>query len=440
MDGLRVIKRASPLVLNIYGEQMYVCGCNYIKSRFVVNLSIKNSCLYYSCLTGELLEILNMELALPYLISHWFLVGDEINEIDNVSKLQHLMRVIGSNTPIGYTNFDILTTTKCNANCFYCYEKGYEKVSMTEETAKEIVKFIVDNHRNNAVTIRWFGGEPLVNNNVIDVISLGLKKNNIQLTSTIVSNGWLFSEEIIEKAVKIWNLRQATITIDGTEDVYNKIKSYPNAKFNAYKLVMKNIELLLQSGIYVTIRVNIERHNILIIKDLLDELCKSYNDKNVKFFISPLNNTMLNSSIESTDGDRKNILEEIFQTQESLFKLGYEVVTPGLKRLEPYYCKAEDVNYILIKPNGHIAYCPDNFERKSYGNVNDKYHTICKSRFQKIKNIKGAICDDCPLFAACNPNDHCPASRYLPCDTKRKEFSLKNLELAIKMEYKKYIT
>lgn len=33
------------------------------------------------------------------------------------------------------TNYTILTTTGCNARCFYCYEKGTKPVTMTAETA-----------------------------------------------------------------------------------------------------------------------------------------------------------------------------------------------------------------------------------------------------------------------------------------------------------------
>ena len=104
----------------------------------------------------------------------------------------------------------ILTTTGCNAKCHYCYEKGLKTNYMSIETAIAIVNFIKSkyNYLTKYVEIEWFGGEPLLNTKVIDLISNELNKHGIKFFSSMVSNGILIDNEIIEKMNKLWNLKK----------------------------------------------------------------------------------------------------------------------------------------------------------------------------------------------------------------------------------------
>lgn len=64
----------------------------------------------------------------------------------------------------------ILTTTGCNARCEYCYEKGFKTETMTLETAKHLINHILTLPKMEKFYIHWFGGEPLLNTKVIDVV------------------------------------------------------------------------------------------------------------------------------------------------------------------------------------------------------------------------------------------------------------------------------
>ena len=114
----------------------------------------------------------------------------------------------------------------------YCYEKGYNISSMNSITAKKVVEFINNNNSDSSIKIQWYGGEPLMNSSSIDVICDGLKQHNIDFESSIISNGLLFNDNIIHKANILWNLKMARISLDGNEDVYNKVKSYKNISEN----------------------------------------------------------------------------------------------------------------------------------------------------------------------------------------------------------------
>ena len=72
----------------------------------------------------------------------------------------------------------VWTTSACNARCYYCFEKGIATTKMTKETADQLVVFI-DNMLNDGdkLTFEWFGGEPLLNVEIIDYIEVRMVSN-----------------------------------------------------------------------------------------------------------------------------------------------------------------------------------------------------------------------------------------------------------------------
>ncbi len=159
------------------------------------------------------------------------------------------------------TDYTIFTTTDCNARCFYCFEKNAARIPMSPGSAEKTAGFIAGHCGGNEVSISWFGGEPLYNMEAIDIICRGLRERGIPFNSKIVSNGYLFDREIIGRAKVDWELRSVQITLDGTEDVYNKAKAYIYKGVNAFRRVIGNIHLLLDAGIAVDIRLNIDTYN-----------------------------------------------------------------------------------------------------------------------------------------------------------------------------------
>ena len=120
---------------------------------------------------------------------------------------------------------------------------------MSEETGFKVVEFIADHcGKNRKVTLDWFGGEPTLGIERIDQISRGLREKQIRFTSLMISNGYLFSDELIRRATEIWNLTDIQITLDGTEEIYNRTKAYVNAENNPYHTVLDNICLLYTSN------------------------------------------------------------------------------------------------------------------------------------------------------------------------------------------------
>lgn len=72
---------------------------------------------------------------------------------------------------------------------------------MTEETAEKVARYIIT-HAPKGIDIRldWFGGEPLYNEKVIDIITSRVASAGFNFSSSMISNGYLFNDTNLRKA------------------------------------------------------------------------------------------------------------------------------------------------------------------------------------------------------------------------------------------------
>ena len=269
---MKVIVDAVSLIKKIIGKQDVNEDAIYRLSNHCIQIPRPEGLLLYHLMTKELVllsipEALYLD-HLPCKINsnikqlaiHWYLRPVEDDDIKLVDQVKAIAASIGPKEN-NLTSYTIFTTTDCNARCFYCFERGNKKISMTPETARDLGQYIVKQYDGKQVKLRWFGGEPLLNFNAIDIITNSLQQHNIDYCSTMISNGYLFNDDIINRAKKNWKLQHVQITLDGTEQVYNFRKAYYKIKGSAFKKVINNIHKLLNAEIDVTVRLNMEEKN-----------------------------------------------------------------------------------------------------------------------------------------------------------------------------------
>lgn len=168
-------------------------------------------------------------------------------------------------------NITFCVTADCNLRCTYCYL--HEKSSshdMTFDTAKEIIDKMYDNPydfffdslvsslsdetRVLAKRIVWdfIGGEPFLQIELIDQITEYIRKKNL-FSKTVFpfmlsfsTNGINYSSEHIRQYVKknISNL-SIGITIDGTKDMHDSCRVFPNGQ-GSYDIVRNSISILMK--------------------------------------------------------------------------------------------------------------------------------------------------------------------------------------------------
>ena len=101
-----------------------------------------------------------------FLLNNYFIVPEKFEEKPLVDMIrERKWQPITYNYLDSPRHFTILTTTTCNARCFYCYElKSKGKTPMSIETAEKVAKYIITRcPKGTEVSLDWFGGEPLFN-------------------------------------------------------------------------------------------------------------------------------------------------------------------------------------------------------------------------------------------------------------------------------------
>lgn len=408
---MKIIKKTNDIVAMILGNNLSDTNTCFKTSKFLLTLKYKGTNLVYSLLTNGLFSMSDEELVLlkkpEYIdseIKEQFLKEylifpintDECklsNQLKNVYKaLQHDISYIDSYT--------ILTTTECNARCFYCYENGLERVAMPLETSNEIARYIMKHCHGKKVSLKWFGGEPLFNFPVIDNITNILKNNNIEYVSQMTTNGYLFDDELVRKAVNDWHLKKTQITLDGTESVYNRYKAYIYMNdISPFVRVTDNIELLINAGVTVNVRLNMDENNAQDLYDLVMWLSKRFpSDSNLHVYVA----IIFNKNEKSTSEKRIKLLDSFTKLNELIAQKHLTRYRLDLFPLETVACMANNPHAVVITPKGELQRCEHITPDETYGNVwNDEIDKqIYNSWFEKHDEIEE--CRNCEFYPNCN--------------------------------------
>ena len=377
--------------------------------------------LLYNTLTGTLLcistfewSMINNKCARQYddtefvrdLVSYHFLVPQHLNEIDRYKELYDL--VIASDSSQGISRYNILTTTGCNLRCYYCFENGIKAENMKEETARDLVDYIVNTHDNSKpVHIRWFGGEPLVNMKVIDIVSSGLKEKGINYYSTMSSNGVLFTPNVIKK-ISEWNLRKVRLSLDGYGKEHDKRKGF-HTDGRIFNTVIQNISNLINENVKVNIRLTIDSSSIDKMGDLALWLIDRFqNNPNVSIYNRCVFQEVSSDSYEKKPEDVMKLVEKI----EVLDKLLISNNIYDTERIAPigfqaYYCAASDPHAVVICPDGKLCSCETiNNDTQYWGDI--WQGEVDKSCHQKwLQSTIRKMCSNCCFLPVCTPFDKC---------------------------------
>lgn len=153
----------------------------------------------------------------------------------------------------------------CNLNCRYCYavngSYGQEKTLMDEKVAIRTIDYFYNLYEgiNN---IQFFGGEPLLNPEIIQIICIYIlnryNKNEISKLPvfSIVTNGTIMSPEILE-ILSAYNI-QVTISIDGPQFIHDHLRG--EGTFNK---IIKNIEYLKSKNIDIGIECTFTNYHLI---------------------------------------------------------------------------------------------------------------------------------------------------------------------------------
>lgn len=452
---MKTIVKPKEHISNLWGKQRINETEEYRLMHYVLRVDHDGKVLLHNVVTGQLVELEQDEaevlekLPIAYnpgieqLVTEHYLVPKGFDEYKSVNQLRKIYRTRQTCATGEYINhYVILPTTFCNAHCFYCYESDYPRVQMTEETAGKLVEYMDEHRMEKELSIQWFGGEPLVGIQRIDQISQGLKDRGITYSASMISNGYLFDEEIVERAADLWKLSRVQITLDGTEETYNRVKAYVNVKDNPFQRVLRNIELLSSRKIHVNIRLNIDFYNKDNIRELIEELGERYSGNQfVTVYLNMLFNDEGYEPVSHSHDDMIQLMGIIKDYTKRLIELKMAFEEQKPIHLLFSQCMADNPHSIMIQPDGSFCRCEHETILENYGNLDEGIKDPQKLVKWRESVEHSEKCPECAIYPTCYSLKHC-ANSDLPCteelqmnNLKRQMERIKNLYVH-KMEVK----
>lgn len=421
-----IIEQSLPEILSVLGLP-YVEDREYRWNTNIITQEVPEGILLFNNLVKSFILLTKGEYSRPtdkiteFLIKNYYLVPMDFDEYEAGTRLKNFKfnrKVLDNQHSYQYT---ILPTTGCNARCFYCYEKGCHIRSMTEETAKKTAEFIMK-HRDESrpLSLKWFGGEPTCNIKAMDTICKYLTDHKVDYFSEITTNGYLMNEQNLKKIKDLWHVRTAQITLDGTEEVYNKAKNFIYKDTNAFKVVTENINLLVSNGILVQIRLNVGEHNHEDLLTLIDQIYDEFGkNANLSIYVMPLFG-------EFTQEVRAKMYDYAHIINLKLKEYGY--IPEDIDRIyDDSMCSADCGKGLQIVPDGNVGLCEHNTDEDYVGNINSSKLDFkrIKEWTERIKEQEG--CRECPLYASCIRLANCPERNI--CYLEERDYYVKKFKL-----------
>ncbi len=140
----------------------------------------------------------------------------------------------------------------CNIRCKYCFAsqgnfKG-ENLLMNFDTGAKALDYLIENSGNRRnLEVDFFGGEPLLNFQVVkDLVDYGKNKAmewNKNIRFTITTNGTLLDEEKMDYINE--NMENIVLSIDGNKETNDRMRYTVNNK-GTYDLILPKIKRMVE--------------------------------------------------------------------------------------------------------------------------------------------------------------------------------------------------
>lgn len=359
------------------------------------------------------------------------LVPSTVNEHESVNILR-TNGILNASESV----YRIFSTTDCNARCFYCYEKDIVHSYMSNTTADDIAQFIIEHVGNRSCLIQWFGGEPLMNTEAIDIVTSKLRAalGDRRVRFMMITNGSLVSEEIIRKMIDFWKISRVQISLDGAHEEYVHRKNYVSIE-DPFTVILENIRLLLEKKIFVSLRINYDMKNYKSIIELLDILAQNFKHfQNLHVYAYHIFTT------EPTETADPLFKEEWFAMQRALIESGFlrplDAYSLSIRKKQCFACSS---NSFVIMPDGSLYKCALATKDTAACVGNIKTGITNYPVFERWCNTSlREECTECPFLPLCQGgcragdlgyiSEHCFAQKEFAADVLRERIKYLNIQ------------
>lgn len=141
----------------------------------------------------------------------------------------------------------------CNLTCDYCFAKqgsfSGKDALMSFEVGKRAIDFLIENSgKRRNLEVDFFGGEPLVNFDVVKkIVSYARsieKEHNKNFRFTLTTNGMLIDDDVIEFANR--ECHNVVLSLDGRKEIHDRLRRTPDGK-GSYDTIVPKFKKLVDS-------------------------------------------------------------------------------------------------------------------------------------------------------------------------------------------------
>lgn len=345
------------------------------------------------------------------LIDKGILVHSEEDEYAKVRALYYDYVYMGNLTLI------LMPTEQCNFRCRYCYEK-FEKFEMSQSLQNAVIKFVQKNaHRYPGITISWFGGEPLLEMDIVErmmsnIIHIG-KQKKIPVISSMTTNAYELSPDVFDRLYNL-NVHEYQITLDGLRESHDKQRILQDGT-GTFDKIVENLLYIRDSGKYPKAKIQIRVNVTCMVLKNLDKFLEFFKnqfskDRRFSLYMTAAWSPAQEGGFEL---ELQNQYLEANELQQYLIDHGVYVTDINLAGIWNLFvpmgglCYASRRNSFVIGSDGKIYKCTVNFDMvennigylEDNGNIHEDDFLHSKWYLDRINMKK--MCKQCFLFPVC---------------------------------------
>ncbi len=175
----------------------------------------------------------------------------------------------------------LMLTENCNLRCVYCYEQSKASSVMTLNLAKSSVDMLFTSG-SNKLLVELFGGEPLLNfdviKHIIPYIRSKEEETGKQCKIGMSTNLTLLTDDMIDVIEEIDDIQ---FSIDGIAKVQNKNRPMANGK-DSFDMVDVNLPKVARPSINYSVRITIQPDNVKYLAESVIFYHNKYGINNIK--------------------------------------------------------------------------------------------------------------------------------------------------------------
>ncbi|PVZ72235.1 radical SAM/SPASM domain-containing protein [Pelagibaculum spongiae] len=342
-----------------------------------------------------------------------FLVDENIDELELVKNQYFYAR---KNPEV--MTLTIAPTMACNLACGYCFQGQDKDTKKITADIPDHIMGLIDHgsERLKRLSVTWYGGEPLMAKNEIFKLSDRMisycDKGQIDFSAMIVTNGYFLTAEV---ASQLYSRRchAAQVTIDGLQETHDAMRPMLSGR-GSFDVIMSNLaEVLEQTPLAISLRVNVGRQNVQECHELLIDLAnRKFTEKgNFSVYFAPIDAATVESGTAFDTGLSKlefsAALADLSEKSRALGLTGEATPPAGILGM----CVAAQDNGYVINHLGDVHKCWDTAHdsEKRVGHISDVAALTESDHgrlWQAWTPFDNEVCRSCKILPMCG--GHCP--------------------------------